>query len=500
MDGFQGHSETFYNTTLVDDSGSDDVSLNLSIDGLKVMDRAGRLTKRKIPLEQITRWTRNSDRLTMFVKTSADLEEKAVSFYSTSATLTSLLDSLTSFCLQLVEIMEAQQQAEVANEIRAVATNGGRRHKQLKNADEVEFWRSPDKQGWLHSQGEVIKTWRKRWFVLKDGFLFRFLDDNVTPSSKPRGIVDLSKAGEVTSGQSATNRPNSIKLGREKGFVVYLADSETEMVEWMSALEGTVSRLMRVIAGVDDEAPPASDNSARRSFSSSQSAFLAQAESAYKQPSHSFNPEPPRRSGLAAQGSMNYPGVSPPPTAPHVPSFLARVQNAPSGYGRHGTGGGEIYRDELGITYGRGTGVTIGGISGVAGVRAGGGGPSQLPSTISVSDSTYPSHAPKGMPHHDPYQSAGYQGSSPMMHHGHALAAAAPALPDTLNVVSIMDQAPTQQPAYGVGGATAHAHSYAAHAAVPPPQQQPQWELHYAPDGRPYYYNPRTQETSWEPR
>lgn len=100
MDSFHGHSETFYNTTLVDDSGSDDVSLNLSIDGLKVLDRAGRLTKRKIPLEQITRWTRNSDRLTMFVKTPADLEEKAVSFYSTSATLTSLLDSLTSFCLQ----------------------------------------------------------------------------------------------------------------------------------------------------------------------------------------------------------------------------------------------------------------------------------------------------------------------------------------------------------------------------------------------------------------
>jgi hypothetical protein len=64
---------------------------------------------------------------------------------------------------------------------------------QLKNADEVQYWISPEKAGWLHSQGEVIKTWRKRWFVLKDGFLFRFLDDKVTESSKPRGIVDLSK-------------------------------------------------------------------------------------------------------------------------------------------------------------------------------------------------------------------------------------------------------------------------------------------------------------------
>jgi hypothetical protein len=64
---------------------------------------------------------------------------------------------------------------------------------QRKNADEVEFWHSPDKDGWLHSQGEVIKTWRKRWFVLKDGYLFRFLDDKVTPTSKPRGIIDLEK-------------------------------------------------------------------------------------------------------------------------------------------------------------------------------------------------------------------------------------------------------------------------------------------------------------------
>lgn len=84
------------------------------------------------------------------------------------------------------------------------------------------------------------------------------------------------------------------------------------------------------------------------------------------------------------------------------------------------------------------------------------------------------------------------------MQHGYTPAAPAPALPDTLNVVSIMDQPPSQQPAYGVGGGTAHA--YAAHAPMPAPQQQPQWEVHYAPDGQPYYYNPRTQETSWARR
>ena len=38
---------------------------------------------------------------------------------------------------------------------------------QLLTADQVEFWHGPEKAGWMYSQGEHIKTWRKRWFVLK---------------------------------------------------------------------------------------------------------------------------------------------------------------------------------------------------------------------------------------------------------------------------------------------------------------------------------------------
>jgi hypothetical protein len=64
---------------------------------------------------------------------------------------------------------------------------------QLPSAEDVEFWVAPEKQGWLQSQGEHIKTWRRRWFVLKEGFLFRFASQDVTSASKPRGLVDLSK-------------------------------------------------------------------------------------------------------------------------------------------------------------------------------------------------------------------------------------------------------------------------------------------------------------------
>ena len=65
---------------------------------------------------------------------------------------------------------------------------------QLPSAEDVEFWVAPEKAGWLQSQGDHIKTWRRRWFVLKQGYLFRFASPDVTSASKPRGLVDLSKA------------------------------------------------------------------------------------------------------------------------------------------------------------------------------------------------------------------------------------------------------------------------------------------------------------------
>lgn len=53
-------------------------------------------------------------------------------------------------------------------------------------------------------------------------------------------------------------------------------------------------------------------------------------------------------------GSANYPGVAPLPTAPQVPSYRTNMDGS-------GPGGGGVYRDELGVQYGLGTGTTIGG-------------------------------------------------------------------------------------------------------------------------------------------
>ena len=44
----------------------------------------------------------------------------------------------------------------------------------------VAYWQEPERSGWLMKQGEFLKSWRRRWFVLKDGTLFWFKTDTVT--------------------------------------------------------------------------------------------------------------------------------------------------------------------------------------------------------------------------------------------------------------------------------------------------------------------------------
>jgi phosphoribosyl-AMP cyclohydrolase len=112
------------------------------------------------------------------------------------------------------------------------------------------------------------------------------------------------QAGEVSSGQGTTNRANTIKVSREKGFVVYMADSETEMVEWMSALEGTVSRLMRIIADCDADVVQSHAPSHMSNSGTNHSSMLAQAENSFKQRAqqHSWSEPQQQRPSYGVQG------------------------------------------------------------------------------------------------------------------------------------------------------------------------------------------------------
>jgi hypothetical protein len=73
----------------------------------------------------------------------------------------------------------------------------------------VEYWRAPDKAGWMQCQGETMKLWRRRWFVLKQGYLFRFMGPDVTG-----GRVGL----RVLRREGPTNRHSRSQGERDKMY------------------------------------------------------------------------------------------------------------------------------------------------------------------------------------------------------------------------------------------------------------------------------------------
>lgn len=54
-----------------------------------------------------------------------------------------------------------------------------------------------------------------------------------------RQVTDVGEARDVT------GKGTSIKLTTASGRVCYIADSETEQVEWLSALEGAVAKIVK---------------------------------------------------------------------------------------------------------------------------------------------------------------------------------------------------------------------------------------------------------------
>ena len=55
------------------------------------------------------------------------------------------------------------------------------------------------------------------------------------------------QVSDVTPAKDATGRNNSLMLSTPTGRVLYVADSETEQVEWLSAIEGAVQKIVRQV-------------------------------------------------------------------------------------------------------------------------------------------------------------------------------------------------------------------------------------------------------------
>lgn len=398
------------------------------MDGLALATPDGGRTLRRYPLSHIARWALRGPSLVLYTKAPGDASERVLTLAGDDAGVRSLLDTLTCCCMQMVELLQAD--ADDAAAAREAAGRAG-----APSAASVAYWRSPDKAGWLQSQGDHIKTWRRRWHVLKDGFLFRFgsAEEASKPGARARGTLALASVVEVGDGRDATGRANAIRLGIANGPpVCYVADSETDAVEWVSALDAGVDRAVRAAAGLSP------DDGGRRRSDAPPSDWAARLAAGYGAAGGRGGP---------AQGRALAGGPHPPPPSSHAPDVITVV-----GYG----GDAPTAPTVPGGAYG-----------GVAGARTVGGflGAPAPGHAGFQSAGAYPSFAADA-PISVTYGGGGGEGGG---YGGGCAPAPAPAPPPP---------PPQTAPA----------------PALPHP-----WQLAYTPDGQAYFFNAATRETQWHP-
>ncbi|KAL4423786.1 hypothetical protein ABPG75_001087 [Micractinium tetrahymenae] len=462
-----------FHVRLLPEEGSgagDRVTVEVGLEGFLIHSMGGSCL-RKYPLHHISRWSmRNgggggADRLVLYTRSPVDVEDQSVTLQGDEITIRSVLDTLTCSCMQMAEMIQSGQGPDGAGQAAANSLNALLKKSKkpaLLTADQVEFWHHPEKAGWMHSQGEHIKTWRKRWFVLKQGFIFRFASNDVSSSSKPRGIVDLSTVTDVSDGSGATGRPNSIKVSTATGYICYLCENETSQVEWISALEGAVAKIVKLVAGVDDEAEAAVAAAAKPK------SWAEQLERTYASVGST---SASRRGGSSGDGG----GGS-----------RSQMVSIVSYDGPSGGGGGSGARGGASARSGYGGGYSGGGGGG------GSGGSDYSYVTVdygSIAGATaVPDSAPAPASYGGGY-GAGYgqqqQQQPPAAAYGYA------------------QQQHQQQPgpeygqqAGGYGGANLMDAVTAPQAAQQAQSGSP-WQVHYTAEGRPYFFNPQTGVTQW---
>ncbi|GAX78029.1 hypothetical protein CEUSTIGMA_g5471.t1 [Chlamydomonas eustigma] len=100
----------------------------------------------------------------------------------------------------------------------------------------VEYWHSPERCGWLNKQGEFIKTWRRRWFILKQGKIFWFKTDAVTQETIPRGMIDINKCLSIKGAEDTINKPFAFEVSTNSESMFFIAETEKEKEDWINAV------------------------------------------------------------------------------------------------------------------------------------------------------------------------------------------------------------------------------------------------------------------------
>ncbi|TYJ26369.1 hypothetical protein E1A91_A07G115000v1 [Gossypium mustelinum] len=112
----------------------------------------------------------------------------------------------------------------------------------------VDFWTNPERAGWLTKQGDYIKTWRRRWFVLKRGKLLWFKDPgSVARTSAPRGVVSVDLCLTIKGAEDIVKKAFAFELSTRDSTLYFVADTEKDREDWINSIGRSIVQHSRSV-------------------------------------------------------------------------------------------------------------------------------------------------------------------------------------------------------------------------------------------------------------
>lgn len=91
------------------------------------------------------------------------------------------------------------------------------------------------KNGWMTKQGGFIKSWRRRWFILKDGLLSYYKE----PGMKLQGVIHVHNAVSVSTAPECP-KPHAFKIDVPSQRVFYIyCETQEEADDWIKVLDNS---------------------------------------------------------------------------------------------------------------------------------------------------------------------------------------------------------------------------------------------------------------------
>lgn len=106
----------------------------------------------------------------------------------------------------------------------------------------------PEHEGWMTKQGGSVKSWKRRWFILKGAKLYYFKANR--PETEMQGLIELTPTTFVKQ-QPKHGKQQAFAVGSSEMKRVYFmyADQDTESLSWIKSLNAAIERLKSPGAG-----------------------------------------------------------------------------------------------------------------------------------------------------------------------------------------------------------------------------------------------------------